>query len=111
MVIVSCLTSTTDAVITPRLRRQLAVVHLPELTGESLKAVVSLQLFTLMSAHTGAMDDGMLQIVVGVSTEVYSKVNRALKVSGMPGRQHYLFSLRQLESVYQVMNPRTTTCY
>ena len=105
----SCLTSATDAIIPPRLRRQLAVVHLPELTGESLKAVVSLQLFTFVSAHTGAMDESTLQKVVGISTEVYSKVRQALKVSGMPGRQHYIFSLRQLESAYQVLNPRNTS--
>ena len=98
-VIFGSLTSTSDALIEPRLRRHLAVVNVPDLQGQSLAIVVSQQLEALLG---GVVSEEMLKKMVDSTIEVYRNVKQVLSVSDMAGRQHYLFSLKHLELVFQV---------
>lgn len=102
LIIFACLTSDSDALLGPRLRRHLAIVHLPELSTRTAESIISLQLATYLSAHTEDLGESTLDNLTLLLTEVFSRVREVLKVSDMTGRAHYLFSLRQLESVYQV---------
>ena len=99
LVIFASLTSNSDALVEPRLRRHLATVHIPDLQDHNLVVVASQQLTTLLE---NVVNEVSLQRVVDYSIEVYKSVKKALGVSDMPGRQHYFFSLKFLESVFQV---------
>lgn len=98
-VIFASLTSSSDALVEPRLRRHLATVHIPELEGHNLSVVASQQLAALME---NVVSENTLLKLVDSSIEVYKSVKQVLNISNMPGRQHYFFSLKFLESVFQV---------
>lgn len=55
-----------------------------------------------MNVCMGSVFGDVMGKMVGVFTQVYSKLMLALRASDMPGREHYIFSLRELESVCQV---------
>ena len=99
LVIFASLTSDSDALIEPRLRRHLATVNVPDLQGSNLSVVATQQLAALLQ---NAISDATLQAIVESSIKVYGSIKRSLSESHMPGRQHYCFSLKYLESVFQV---------
>lgn len=103
-VLFASLTSNADALVSPRLRRHFAVIHLPVPSEGNLKVIVSQQLQGLLDAHSHEIDDGQYHGVVQASIELYSKVRQTLKVSDTPGRYHYFFSLGNLISVFQVLD-------
>lgn len=93
--------------ISPRLKRHFAIVHLPELSGIPLTSILTETLWTLCGGVSGTtagsqIDRDKLTSIVKSSEVVFLKVRAALKESDMPGRQHYVFSLSQIESVFQV---------
>ena len=96
------LTSNTDALVSPRLRRHFAVVPLAAPGGGNLKAIMSQQLQGLLDAHSYDMVDKSYGGILEASLQLYSSVKETLKVSDTPGRQHYFFSLKNLVSVFQV---------
>ena len=99
LVIFASLTSDSDAVVEPRLRRHLATINVPDLQGYNLSVVATQQLTSLLQ---NTISEPTLQRIVDSSIKVYLSVKRSLSVSHMPGRQHYCFSLKHLESVFQV---------
>ena len=99
LVIFASLTSDSDALVEPRLRSHLATINIPELQGYNLNVVATHQLTALLQS---AVSEATLQRIVDSSIKVYRSVKQALSVSHMPGRQHYFFSLKYLESVFQV---------
>lgn len=101
-VIFGSLTSSTDALVSPRLRRHFAVIPVAAPSEGNLKAIVFQQFQGLLDAHSYDMADGSYRGLLGASIELYSHVKENFKVSGMPGRQHYFFSLKSLVSVFQV---------
>lgn len=107
-VVFGALTSDTDALVSPRLRRHFAVVPLAAPSEGNLKVVVSQQLQGLLDAHSHNMADGTFQGLLQASIELYGSVKQTLKVSDTPGRQHYFFSLKNLVSVFQVSVGGTT---
>ena len=86
--------------VAPRLQRHFAVIQIPNVTENSLKTITSQLLQALFVAPTST--SASLEGVHSASVELHSMVRQALKVSDMPGRQHYFFSLGNLESVFQV---------
>ena len=109
LVIFASLTSDSDALVEPRLRRHLATINVPDLQGYNLSVVASQQLTALLQS---AVDDVTLQRIIDSSIKIYSRVKQSLSVSHMPGRQHYFFSLKYLESVFQVslQQPSVSSC-
>lgn len=101
--LLGCLTSNSDALVSPRFRRHLAVIHLSSLGDESLKAIVSQQLQGLLEAHSHELNSKSVQGILEASIELYSSVKETLKVSDAPGRNHYFFSLKNLVSLFQVI--------
>ena len=99
LVIFASLTSDSDAMVEPRLRRHLATVSVPDLQGYNLSVVATQQQTALLQ---NAVNEPTLQRIVDSSIKIYRSVKRSLSVSHMPGRQHYCFSLEYLESVFQV---------
>lgn len=105
LVVFASLTSNSDALVEPRLRRHLATVHVPDLQDHNLGVVASQQLTALLE---NVVNEDSLQRVVDCSVEVYRSVKKVLDMSDMPGRQHYFFSLKFLESVFQVRYKQLT---
>ena len=99
LVVFASLTSDSDALVEPRLRRLLAIINVPDLEGYNLSVVATQQLIALLQ---NTVSETTLQRIVDSSIKVYKSVKQSLSVSHMPGRQHYCFSLRYLESVFQV---------
>ena len=99
LVIFASLTSDSDAMVEPRLRRHVATINVPDLQGYNLSVVATQQLTALL---LNAISEPTLQRIVDSSIKVYRSVKQSLSVSHMPGRQHYCFSLKHLESVFQV---------
>ena len=99
LVMFASLTSSADALVEPRLRRHLATIHIPDLQDHNLGVVAFEQLTAILE---NTVNGDTLQKLVNSSIEVYKNVRRTLNVSDMPGRRHYFFSLRHLESVFQV---------
>lgn len=101
-VLFGSLTSDTDALVSPRLRRHFAVIHLPTPSDGNVRVIVAQQLQGLLEAHSYDMDNKSYQGVLDASMELYNSMRQTLKVSNTPGRQHYFFSLKNLVSVFQV---------
>lgn len=99
LVIFASLTTSSDALVEPRLRRHLATIHIPELQDHNLSVVTYQQLAAILE---NSVNEDTLEKLVSSSITVYKSVKGALNVSDMPGRHHYFFSLRYLESVFQV---------
>lgn len=101
-VLFGSLTSNSEDIVSSRLRRHLAVIHLPEPSDGNLKMIASLQLGGLLKAHSHEMEPKNFDNLLEVSMELYTSVKEMLRVSDTPGRLHYFFSLKHLVSVFQV---------
>ncbi len=101
-VLFASVSGTSEAVISPRLRRHMTVVHLPELTESTRRVIVSQQLSGLVKAYCCEINGRELQTLLEASLELYANVKETLHVCDTPGRQHYFFSIKQLVSVFQV---------
>lgn len=101
LLVCGALTSDAGVFLAPRLRRHLAIIHTPDLK-DCLKPVTFQLLVAFFETQSSSVSPDVQREVLNASLEVYSSVKQALKASNMPGRQHYLFSLANLESVFQV---------
>ena len=102
LVLFTSLTSDTGTTLAPRLQSHFAVIQIPDLWDHTLKRVTSEMLHSFLPTD---VHPDTIQGVLGASIEAYTAVKQVLKVSDMPGRQHYFFSLAKLESVFQVQKP------
>lgn len=87
--------------LNPRFRRHFSVVHLTNLSSETTQNIVAAQLSAYLSSHGNSVEGGLGGVSLALA-EVCEDVCDAMRESDTSGREHYLFSLRQLESVYQV---------
>ena len=101
LLIFAALTSASHLHIAPRLQRHFSVIRLPELKEQNLKAIVSQMVTSHLESSSSAE---VLQATLSASLDAYSSLKETLKISNSPGRQHYFFSLAQLESVFQVIH-------
>ena len=99
LLLFTSLTSGKGVALTPRMQRHFAVIQVPDLRDHTLKRITSEMLHSFFPAD---IQPNTVQGVLAASVEAYSAVKQTLKVSDMPGRQHYFFSLAELESVFQV---------
>ena len=102
LVLFTSLTSDTGTTLALRLQSHFAVIQIPDLRDHTLKRVTSEMLHSFLPTD---VHPDTVQGVLGASIEAYTAVKQVLKVSDMPGRQHYFFSLAKLESVFQVQKP------
>ena len=106
LTIFAALTTDGKTTIPLRLQRLFAVVQLPELSPTNLQSIVS-EMLRVLCAGIGVWQGAELsgevhRHVVQSSVELFSRVREALRASDTPGREHYVFSLSQLESAFQV---------
>ena len=102
-VVFGALTSNSDALVSTRLRHHFAIIHLPSPGENILEIVVAQQLQGLLEAHSHHLGEREYRGVLEASIELFAGVRQTLKVSDLPGRQHYFFSIQNLVSVFQVL--------
>ncbi len=101
LVIFASLTSSEGALLDPRLRRHFSVVHLPGLSSNTTYEILSAQWMAYLRSHGDNVGGGLGGVSLALA-EVCGRVCDVLRESDTFGRAHYLFSLKQLESVCQV---------
>ncbi|XP_069830783.1 uncharacterized protein [Dendropsophus ebraccatus] len=94
--------SSAHKVSVQRLLRHFTIFHLPDLEGSQLQKVI----FSVLEANMGDMDGLSLQedlqlSLAKASCHLLESVKKVLLISSTPGRQHYLFSLREITKVFQ----------
>ncbi|XP_063775387.1 uncharacterized protein LOC134910927 [Pseudophryne corroboree] len=94
--------NSTQRTAAQRLLRHFSIFHLPDLEGSQLQQVI----FSLLEANMGDKDGLSLQeelqmSLAKASCHVLECVKKVLVPSSTPGRQHYLFSLREISRVFQ----------
>ncbi|XP_077137822.1 dynein axonemal heavy chain 5-like [Ranitomeya variabilis] len=87
-----------------RLLRHFSIFHLPDLEGAQLQKVI----FSVLEANMGDKDGLSLQedlhlSLAKASCHLLESVKKVLVISSTPGRQHYLFSLREITKVFQFL--------
>ncbi|XP_056421918.1 uncharacterized protein LOC130362045 isoform X2 [Hyla sarda] len=95
-------TSSGHKVSAQRLLRHFSIFHLPDLEGSQLQKVI----FSVLEANMGDKDGLSLQedlqlSLAKASCHLLESVKKVLVISSTPGRQHYLFSLREITKVFQ----------
>ncbi|XP_053567991.1 uncharacterized protein LOC128657631 [Bombina bombina] len=85
-----------------RLLRHFAIFHLPDLEGSQLQQVI----FSVLEANMGDKEGFPLQeelnlSIVRASYKVLDAIKGALVPSSTPGREHYQFSLREINKTFQ----------
>ncbi|XP_031757885.1 dynein gamma chain, flagellar outer arm isoform X2 [Xenopus tropicalis] len=87
-----------------RLLRHFAIFHLPELEGSQLQQVI----FSVLEANMGDKDGLPLQeelqlSIAKASCHLLESIKKVLVSSSTQGRQHYLFSIREINRTYQAL--------
>ena len=102
LLLFTSLTSDMGVALASRLQRHFAVIQIPDLRNHNLKRITSEMLHSFLPTD---IQPDTVQGILAASVETYSAVKQTLRVSDMPGRQHYFFSLAKLESVFLVNLP------
>lgn len=106
LVIFATLSSSTGAVpLARRLKRHFTVIQVPDLKEDHIVMPLLLQSHCVSQGQQGAEleeQSSRMDSILDASLEVYHSTVRALKMSDLPGRSHYFFSLGSMESVFQV---------
>ncbi|KAG8582082.1 hypothetical protein GDO81_007910 [Engystomops pustulosus] len=94
--------SSAHRISTQRLLRHFTIFHLPDLEGSQLQKVI----FSILEANMGDKEGLSLQedlqlSLAKASCHLLESVKKVLVMSSTPGRQHYLFSLRDITKVFQ----------
>ncbi|XP_069461306.1 uncharacterized protein [Ambystoma mexicanum] len=87
-----------------RLLRHFAIFHLPDPEGDQLHNVI----FSILEANMGDKEglplaEELHGVLVKASCQLLEAVKKALLPSPTPGRQHYLFSLRDINKAFQCL--------
>ncbi|XP_029452717.1 dynein gamma chain, flagellar outer arm-like [Rhinatrema bivittatum] len=96
--------SSTPRTFNQRLLRHFAIFHLPVPEGLQLHQVI----FSVLEANMGDKDglplaEELHTALVRASCRLLKAVKKVLIPSGTPGRQHYLFSLRDINKAFQCL--------
>ncbi|XP_033874385.3 dynein axonemal heavy chain 8-like [Acipenser ruthenus] len=90
--------------ISQRLLRHFAVLNLPFPEGSKLSQVIFSILQANMMKNDGQQLEGNLHnVLVSASCSILESIKRSLRPSADQGRQHYLFSLREIARVFQCL--------
>ncbi|KAM4043310.1 dynein axonemal heavy chain 5-like isoform 1-T1 [Anomaloglossus baeobatrachus] len=95
-------TNSAHKISAQRLLRHFSIFHLPDLEGAQLQRVI----FSVLEANMGDKDGLSLQedlhlSLAKASCQLLESVKKVLVISPTSGRQHYLFSLREITKVFQ----------
>ncbi|XP_018096048.2 dynein heavy chain 5, axonemal [Xenopus laevis] len=96
--------NSTQRTFSQRLMRHFAIFHLPELEGSQLQQVI----FSVLEANMGDKEGLPLQeelqlSIAKASCHLLESKKKVLVPSSTPGRQHYLFSMREINRTYQAL--------
>ena len=108
-------TTSSPSLPSPRLLRHFSIITLPELTGAPLTTILTDSLRSHCAGKAGLeaesteragleAESGGLSSVVEKTAAVFLEVRESLRLSDLPGRRHYFFSLSHIESAFQVHN-------
>ncbi|XP_066278010.1 uncharacterized protein [Branchiostoma lanceolatum] len=100
--------STSTQLLSERLIRHFSVVHLPAQQGQDLESVVNSMLEANMSFDGQGLDTELHNSLTAASCELLTTVQDVLRPSPMPGRQHYMFTLRNIAKAFQCMKRLTS---
>ncbi|CAH1226669.1 DNAH5 [Branchiostoma lanceolatum] len=100
--------STSTQLLSERLIRHFSVVHLPAPQGQDLESVVNSMLEANMSFDGQGLDTELHNSLTAASCELLTTVQDVLRPSPMPGRQHYMFTLRNIAKAFQCMKRLTS---
>ena len=85
------------------LKRHFAVVSLPEPRDSTLTGIVDAILDGNMHKNNGqSLAQELHEAIVAASCQLLTSVQAVLRPSMMPGRHHYMFTLRDLTKAFQV---------
>ncbi|KAM8953036.1 dynein axonemal heavy chain 5-like [Pelodytes ibericus] len=92
----------TERMFSQRLLRHFAIFSLPDLEGTRLQQVI----FSVLEANMNERDGFPLQeemqlSLAKASYHLLESIKKTLVPSSTPGRQHYLFSLREISKIFQ----------
>ncbi|KAI8520697.1 hypothetical protein Bbelb_004510 [Branchiostoma belcheri] len=100
--------STSTQLLSERLIRHFSVIHLPAPQGQDLESVVNSMLEANMSFDGQGLDTELHTSLTAASCELLTSVQDVLRPSPMPGRQHYMFTLRNIAKAFQCMKRLTS---
>ncbi|XP_071801693.1 uncharacterized protein [Asterias amurensis] len=87
-----------------RLLRHFAVISLPEPRDSALSGIVDAILDGNMHKNNGqSLAQELHESIVNASCQLLTKVQSVLRPSMMPGRYHYMFTLRDLTKAFQCL--------
>ncbi|KAM4771050.1 dynein axonemal heavy chain 5-like [Rhinophrynus dorsalis] len=100
--------NSTQRMFSQRLLRHFAIFNLPDLEGSQLQQVI----FSVLEANMGdkeglPLQEELHQSLAKASCYILESIKKALVVSPTPGRQHYLFSLREINKIFQYLRKMT----
>ncbi|XP_064629693.1 uncharacterized protein LOC135488785 isoform X2 [Lineus longissimus] len=96
--------SVTNRVLNQRLLRHFIVLRLPGPQGEGLKTIVNGILESNMSMNDGSsLDIDLHNALTKASCQLLSNVQKVLRMTPMPGRRHYLFTLKDITTCFQCL--------
>lgn len=99
-------TANTDhpsSTITDRLMSRFAVIRVPEWTLSTLESTISTLAEAILLSSPVRISKDMITKVTNASVQLFVSVRNVLRDSTLPGRYHYMFSLSQLVSLFQVL--------
>ncbi|KAG8444848.1 hypothetical protein GDO86_009850 [Hymenochirus boettgeri] len=96
--------NSTQKMFSQRLLRHFSIFHLPDLEGPQMQQVI----FSVLEANMGDREGLPLQeelhlSLVQASCYLLESINKVLIQSPTPGRQHYLFSIREINRICQAL--------
>ena len=95
--------SVDNRLLVPRLLRHFAVIYLPTPQADALKSIIHGVLdATMVQGDHQSLDIELHNALVQASGRMLSAAKSVLKPSPMPGRRHYLFTLRDIVTCFQV---------
>ena len=84
-------------------QRHFVLIHLPEPKEGALSSIVDAVLDGNMTKHNGqSLAQELQDAIVNASCKLLTSVQKVLRPTPMPGRYHYMFTLRDISKTFQV---------
>ncbi|XP_041462850.1 dynein heavy chain 8, axonemal-like [Lytechinus variegatus] len=96
--------SSSSRKIPDRLLRHFVLIHLPEPKEGALSSIVDAVLDGNMTKHNGqSLAQELQDAIVNASCKLLTSVQNVLRPTPMPGRYHYMFTLRDISKTFQCL--------
>ncbi|XP_030850579.1 dynein heavy chain 8, axonemal isoform X3 [Strongylocentrotus purpuratus] len=96
--------SSSSRKIPDRLLRHFVLIHLPEPKEGALSSIVDAVLDGNMTKHNGqSLAQELQDAIVNASCKLLTSVQKVLRPTPMPGRYHYMFTLRDISKTFQCL--------